>query len=141
MPFNKFFPSPTRSLICCSFRYFVDLRGNKSSAYHTTFPHARVHQHALHISVRKHTRNSQSRSLRCNVLLPSILIDCARGSMDFAFAVIKLNKFRVGNCSLTEKSLATKSMSPLKKTHHQQQQKKTKTLTEKTNKRTPCHFR
>lgn len=102
-------------------------------AYHTTFPHARVHQHALHISVRKHAKNSQSRSLRCNVLLPSILIDGARGSMDFVFAVIKLNKFRVGNCSLTEKSLATKSMSPLKKNQQQPQ----KTLTEKQIKEPP----
>lgn len=105
------FHSPTRSLVCHSFQYCVDLRGNKSLAYHTTFPHPQVHQYALHISVSKHTRNSQPRNLRRNVLLPSTLIDVAGGSIDFVFALIKLNKFRVGNCSLTEKSLATKSMS------------------------------
>lgn len=42
------------------------------------------------------------------MILPKALIDDTKGSTNFVFALIKLNKFRVGNCSLTEESLTTK---------------------------------
>jgi len=124
------FHSSTRSVICHSYCYFVDLRGNKSLADHTTFSHPQVHQHALHISMSKHMRNSQSRSLRCNVLLPSTLIDGTRGSIDIVFALIRLNKFEVGNRSLNEKSLAARNVSLLKKkTQHRRKQTKESSVT------------
>lgn len=95
------FHSSTRFLICHGFLYSSDLRGNKSSGYHTASPHPEVYQHALHIPVSKHRRSSQSRSLRCNIFLPSTLVP----------DLIKLIKFRVSKCILTEKSLDIECMS------------------------------
>lgn len=117
------FHSSTRFLICHGFLYSSDLRGNKSSGYHTASPHPEVYQHALHIPVSKHRRSSQSRSLRCNIFLPSTLVP----------DLIKLIKFRVSKCILTEKSLDIECMSLdikcmfLKKKKKRGRENKTKT--------------
>lgn len=60
------------------------------------------------------------------MILPSTLIDGAKASTDFVFVLIKLNKFRAGNCSLSEESLATKvylfkKMKKSQQTHREKQ--------------------